>query len=62
MGFCWYLRCRQKELDAALEYFDKLQPSCVDAGVSYEDRVARRKEEIEPLQEAFKILKGENVA
>merc|ERR1719472_662186 len=39
----------QKELDAALAYFDKLKPSCVDAGVSYEDRVARRKEEIESL-------------
>merc|ERR1712083_177791 len=26
----------QKELDAALAYFDKLKPSCVDAGVSYE--------------------------
>merc|ERR1719194_331989 len=34
----------QKELDAALAYYDKLKPSCVDAGVSYEDRVARRKE------------------
>eukprot|EP00444_Apocalathium_aciculiferum_P058460 CAMPEP_0183598688 /NCGR_PEP_ID=MMETSP0371-20130417/179050_1 /TAXON_ID=268820 /ORGANISM="Peridinium aciculiferum, Strain PAER-2" /LENGTH=815 /DNA_ID=CAMNT_0025810747 /DNA_START=79 /DNA_END=2523 /DNA_ORIENTATION=- len=28
----------QKELDAALAYFDKLKPSCVDAGVSFEDR------------------------
>merc|ERR1719440_1990232 len=37
----------QKELDAALAYYEKLKPSCVDAGVSYEDRVARRKEEIE---------------
>merc|ERR1719460_3327382 len=36
----------QKELDAALAYYDKLKPSCVDAGVSYDDRVARRKEEI----------------
>merc|ERR1711935_327688 len=43
----------QKELDAALAYYDKLKPSCVDAGVSYEDRVARRKEEIESLQEAL---------
>ena len=41
----------QKELDAALAYYQKLKPSCVDAGVSYEDRVARRKEEIESLQE-----------
>merc|ERR1719161_3330312 len=26
----------QKELDAALAYFDKLKPSCVDAAISYE--------------------------
>jgi len=51
----------QKELDAALAYFDKLKPSCVDAGVSYEDRVARRKEEIESLQEALRILNGEDI-
>jgi len=52
----------QKELDAALSYFDKLKPSCVDAGVSYDDRVARRKEEIESLQEALRILNGEDLA
>jgi cell division septum initiation protein DivIVA len=52
----------QKELDAALAYFDKLKPSCVDAGVSYDDRVARRKEEIESLQEALRILNGEEIA
>jgi len=52
----------QKELDAALAYFDKLKPSCVEAGVSYDDRVARRKEEIESLQEALKILNGEDLA
>jgi len=52
----------QKELDAALAYFDKLKPSCVDAGVSYDDRVARRKEEIESLQEALRILNGEDLA
>merc|ERR1719191_2060145 len=31
----------QEELDAALAFYDKLKPTCVDAGVSYEDRVAR---------------------
>merc|ERR1711865_1090578 len=39
------LQGTQEELDAALAYFDKLKPSCVDAGVSFEERVARRKEE-----------------
>jgi len=52
----------QKELDASLAYFDKLKPSCVDAGVSYDDRVQRRKEEIESLQEALRILNGEDIA
>jgi len=52
----------QKELDAALAYYDKLKPSCIDSGVSYEDRVARRQEEIESLQEALRILNGEDIA
>merc|ERR1719401_439686 len=51
----------QKELDAALMYFDKLKPSCVDADVSYDDRVSRRKEEIESLQEALRILNGKEI-
>lgn len=52
----------QKELDAALAYFDKLKPSCIDSGVSYEDRVQRRQDEIESLQEALRILNGEDMA
>lgn len=51
----------QKELDAALRYYDKLKPSCVDSGVSYEERVKRREEEIQSLQEALKILNGEAI-
>merc|ERR550514_2302927 len=52
----------QEELDSALTYYEKLKPDCVDAGTSYEDRVARRKEEIASLQEALKILNGEDIA
>jgi len=52
----------QKELSASLAYFDKLRPSCVDSGSSYEDRVARRKEEVESLQEALKVMNGEDLA
>merc|ERR1719499_2297332 len=55
------LEATQKELDAALLYFDKLKPSCVDADVSYADRVARRKEEISSLQEALSILNGKEI-
>jgi chromosome segregation ATPase len=55
------LKSTNEELDAALAYFEKLKPSCVDAGESYEERVARRKEEIESLGEALKILEGESV-
>lgn len=46
----------QNELDKATKYFDSIKPRCVDPGVSYEDRVARRQEEIESLQEALRIL------
>jgi len=51
-----------KELNAAMRYFDKLKPSCVDSGVSYADRVARREAEIDSLKEALKILNGEDLA
>merc|ERR1719198_1328145 len=47
------LKGAQEELDAALAYYDKLKPSCVDAGVSYEERVKRREAEIQSLQEAL---------
>lgn len=50
----------QKELDAANAYFEKLKPACLESGTTYEDRVARRKEEIQSLQEALRILNGES--
>jgi prefoldin subunit 5 len=55
------LKNTQEELDAALAYYEKLKPSCVESGVSYEDRVKRREEEIESLKEALKILSGEDI-
>jgi len=51
----------QKELDAALAYYEKLKPTCVETGVSYEDRVQRRKEEMESLQTALRVLNNEDV-
>jgi len=50
-----------KELEAANAYFDKLKGNCIAEPESYEERMARRKEEIESLQEALKILQGEEV-
>jgi len=52
----------QEELTAAMDYYDKLKPSCIDAGVSYGERVEKRKEEIQSLKEALKILEGEDLA
>jgi len=50
------LKATQKELDKALDYQQYLKPICLEVHVSYEERVARRKEEIEALKEAYKIL------
>jgi hypothetical protein len=56
------LKATQAELDAALAYYEKLKPSCVDSGLSYSDRVKRREEEIQSLKEALRILEGEDIA
>jgi prefoldin subunit 5 len=52
----------KKELTASLAYYDKLKPSCINAAVSYEDRVAQRQEELASLQNALKILSVEDIA
>jgi hypothetical protein len=46
----------QKELDAALVYYEKLKPTCVAQPEPYEERVAKREAEIESLRTALKIL------
>merc|ERR1719386_474500 len=50
------LAATQVELDKALAYKQHLQPVCLEVHVSYEERVANRKEEIEALKEAYNIL------
>jgi DNA repair exonuclease SbcCD ATPase subunit len=54
------LELTQTELDKALEYYDKLKAECVDTQLSYEERVQMREEEIQSLQEALKVLAGED--
>jgi len=56
------LESTQAELQTSLDYYEKLKPQCVDMNLSYEDRVAKRKEEIVSLQEALRILSGEDIA
>merc|ERR1719182_1023092 len=56
------LKVTKEQLDKALEYYEKLKPTCVDSGITYEERVKRREEEIVSLQEALKILAGTDLA
>jgi len=60
-GFKKELEMTQSELDTALDYYDKLKTQCVDTGLSYEERKKMREEEIASLQEALKILSGEDI-
>lgn len=55
------LSSTQKELETANQYYDQLKPSCLNQGTGIEERNARRQEEIESLQEAMRILNGEEM-
>eukprot|EP00811_Abedinium_folium_P001733 NODE_1158_length_2585_cov_21.865338.p1 GENE.NODE_1158_length_2585_cov_21.865338~~NODE_1158_length_2585_cov_21.865338.p1 ORF type:complete len:688 (+),score=218.81 NODE_1158_length_2585_cov_21.865338:164-2227(+) len=46
----------QRELTAAIAYFDRLKPACLDSGATYEKRAQRRSEEIASLKQALWIL------
>merc|ERR1719498_1505323 len=48
------LEAAQKALAAAVAYYEKLKPTCVDSGISYEERV----KEIQSLKEALAMLEG----
>jgi len=56
------LAATQDQLLAADRYYDKLKPSCVDTGLSYQERTKARDAEIQSLQEALQILSGEDPA
>jgi len=49
----------QSLLDKAVQEIIELQPACVDTGMSYEERVAKREQEIEALKEALCTLDKE---
>jgi len=45
-----------KELDAVIEYLDKLKPQCEAKVMTYEEKRAKRQSEIDGLKEALSIL------
>jgi len=55
------MQTAQDLLDAALKVIEGLKPTCIDTGMSYEERVAKREEEIAALKKALCILDPEGV-
>lgn len=50
-----------EELSKANAYFDQLKPECIEIKVSYEERVAARKQEIQALKDAYAMLDQKTV-
>ena len=48
-------------LDDSMKQLEELNPQCIDTGMSYADRVAKREEEIEALKKAMCILDTDKV-
>merc|ERR1719326_535176 len=49
----------QSELDAVLEYYEKIKAECVAKAEPYEEKKKRREEEIAGLKEALTVLEEE---
>merc|ERR1719301_258746 len=49
----------QAELDAVLDYYEKLKEQCIEKVEPYEERKKRREAEIAGLKDALAILEGE---
>lgn len=53
----------QAEMDAVLQYADNIKSMCDGkAEETYEEKVARRQEEVEGLKDALKVLQGQQAA
>ena len=56
------LTSSSKELDAVMDYIEKLKDQCVSKAMTYEERKAKRDSEISGLKSALEILAGEEPA
>lgn len=54
------LKSSEKELSAITSYMEKLKASCIVAGPSYEERDAKRKEELASLKDVLAVLRSED--
>lgn len=50
------LASTEKQLDAALEYYEELKTKCLNSNIRFADARKKREEEIKSLQNAYKIL------
>jgi len=55
------LKTNMNLMDKALEELEELKPACIDSGMSYQERVEKREEEMEALKKALCMLDGDNV-
>jgi len=55
------LQTAQNLLDAALQEIEALKPTCIDTGMSFDERTAKRQEELDALKNALCILDTDGV-